>query len=192
MSLNSSAFPPDHILPAQPAAHGIAKRLVVVMGVCGSGKTTIAEGLHNELGWPWLDADTLHDTSNIAKMRDGIPLTDQDRKGWLERCHAWLKSCADQNTGGILACSALKRAYRNKLCQQDLDVQFVYLHADENTLNARLNARSGHFMPATQLPSQLDTLEPPQPDEPAWSLLTLHQPAEIIAEVMGLLKAKTN
>lgn len=106
MPLNSSSFPPDHALPAQPAAHGITRQLVVVMGVCGSGKTTIAEGLHNELGWPWLDADTLHEPASIAKMRDGIPLTDADRSAWLERCHAWLRGCAERNTGGILACSA--------------------------------------------------------------------------------------
>ncbi|MFH7812098.1 MULTISPECIES: gluconokinase [Acetobacter] len=189
MSLNSSAFPPGHVLPAQPAAHGIGKRLIVVMGVCGSGKTTIAEGLHNELGWPWLDADTLHDATSIARMRDGIPLTDTDRKAWLERCHAWLKSCAERNTGGIVACSALKRAYRTMLCAQGLAVQFVYLHADEGTLHTRLSTRTGHFMPPGQLPNQLETLEPPHPDEAAWSLLTLHQPAETIAEIMGLLKA---
>lgn len=190
MPFNSSDFPPDHALPAQPAAHGIAKRLIVVMGVCGSGKTTIAEGLHNELGWPWLDADNLHDADNIAKMQAGIPLTDQDRTAWLARCHTWLSSCAEQHTGGILACSALKRAYRNRLCAQGLNVQFVYLHADEKTLQTRLSTRTGHFMPASQLPNQLDTLEPPQPDEPAWSLPTQHQPAEVVAQIMGLLKAK--
>lgn len=192
MSLNSSAFPPGHVLPAQPAAHGIGKRLVVVMGVCGSGKTTIAEGLHNELGWPWLDADTMHDTANIAKMRDGVPLTDTDRKAWLDRCHAWLQSCAERKTGGILACSALKRAYRNTLRAQGLKVQFIYLHADENTLHARLHARPGHFMPPSQIPNQLETLEPPHPDEGAWSLPPQHQPAETIAQIMGLLKAGTN
>ncbi|MFT9089306.1 MAG: gluconokinase [Acetobacter okinawensis] len=190
MPLNSSAFPPDHALPAQPAAHGITRQLVVVMGVCGSGKTTIAEGLHNELGWPWLDADTLHEPASIAKMRDGIPLTDADRSAWLERCHTWLRGCADRNTGGILACSALKHAYRNRLRAQGLAVQFVYLHADENTLHTRVEARTGHFMPSSQLPNQLETLEPPHPDEAAWSLSTLHQPAETIAQVMGLLKAK--
>lgn len=192
MPLNSSAFPPGHTLPPQPAAHGIALQLVVVMGVCGSGKTTIAEGLHNELGWPWLDADTLHEAGNIAKMRDGIPLTDADRSTWLERCHAWLQHCAEQNTGGILACSALKRAYRNRLRAQGLAVQFVYLHADESTLHTRLNARTGHFMPSCLLPNQLETLEPPHPDEAAWSLSTVHQPAQTIAQIMGLLKAKTS
>lgn len=190
MSLNSSAFPPGHPLPAQPAAHGIARQLIVVMGVCGSGKTTIAEGLHNELGWPWLDADTVHDADNIAKMRSGIPLTDTDRTAWLERCHAWLQTCAEHNTGGILACSALKRAYRQKLCAQGLAVQFIYLQADEHTLHTRLHARTGHFMPPAQLPNQLETLEPPHPDEGAWSLLTLHPPAEVIAQIMGLLKTR--
>nr|WP_230975682.1 gluconokinase [Acetobacter garciniae] len=158
------------------------------MGVCGSGKSTVAEGLHNELGWPWQDADVLHSPQNRAKMAAGVPLVDQDRQDWLNQCHAWLEHCAAQGNGGILACSALKRAYRDKLRRNGLNPLFIYLHADVQVLNTRLEARGGHFMPASLLPSQLETLEPPAPDEDAWSFSTLYQPAETIAQILSKLR----
>ncbi len=138
MPQNASAYPTDSTLPTQPAAQGITRHLLVVMGVCGSGKSTVAEGLHNELGWPWLDADSLHAPSNIGKMAHGIPLTDEDRQGWLTRCHAWLAEKQKAGTGGILACSALRRIYRDQLRQDGVKPLFIYLSADTSVLAQRL------------------------------------------------------
>lgn len=188
MPQNASAHPTDSTLPTQPVAQGIPPCLLVVMGVCGSGKSTVAEGLHNELGWPWLDADSLHDPANIEKMSHGIPLTDADRQGWLSRCHAWLAEKQKAGTGGILACSALRRVYRDQLRQDGVKLLFIYLSADTSVLAQRLKTRPKHFMPASLLPSQLQTLEPPQADENALTFSVMPEPAEVIAEILTRLR----
>lgn len=188
MPQNASAYPTDSTLPTQPAAQVITRHLLVVMGVCGSGKSTVAEGLHNELGWPWLDADSLHAPSSIEKMAHGIPLTDEDRQGWLTRCHAWLAEKQKVGTGGILACSALRRTYRDQLRQDGVKPLFIYLSADTSVLAQRLKTRPDHFMPASLLPSQIQTLEPPQADEQALTFSVLPEPAEVIAEILTRLR----
>lgn len=134
--------------------------IVVLMGVSGSGKSTIGAALARELGWPLIDADDLHPPENVAKMAAGIPLTDDDRWPWLDRIvEALLEATAD---GGnvILACSALKQRYRDRLAAAG-DVRFVYLRGDFDTIAARVAARQHRYMPATLLGSQFDALEPP-------------------------------
>ena len=134
---------------------------VVVMGVSGSGKSTVGAELARRLAAPFLDADTLHPPANVAKMSAGEPLTDADRQPWLERVGAWL---AEHRTG-IVSCSALKRRYRDRLRTHCASAQFLHLDGSSDLIAARLAARSGHFMPATLLQSQLDALEPLAADE---------------------------
>jgi len=135
---------------------------LVVMGVSGSGKTTIARALSERLRVPFEDADDLHPEANVAKMRSGTPLTDEDRWPWLEVVGEWL---ADHADGGVIACSALKRRYRDQLRHHCHGAEFLLLHGDPDLLLARLTARSGHYMPPSLLTSQLETLEPLAPDE---------------------------
>ncbi|PCD79849.1 gluconokinase [Acetobacter orleanensis] len=175
-------------MPAQPVAAGIRKRLLILMGVSGSGKSTLAVGLRNELGWPFQEGDDLHPPANVAKMAAGIPLTDDDRWPWLARCQEWLAHCEQTGTGGILTCSALKHAYRDALRKGGLNPIFLYLHTTESVLLERLQNRTGHYMPPTLLPSQLQTLEVPGADECALALSADARPADTIAEILSYLK----
>ena len=135
--------------------------IVAVMGVSGSGKTTIGSRLARELGWPFLDADTLHTPARIDDMQRGIPLTDETRAPWLAAVREHMLD-ADRRGGHlVVACSALKAAYRRTL-DADLPVTWVYLKGAEPLIEARLEARDGHFMKAGMLASQLDALEEPE------------------------------
>ncbi|MBB2205377.1 gluconokinase [Gluconacetobacter takamatsuzukensis] len=167
-----------------PVAQGIPPHVIVLMGVSGSGKTSVAEGLHNLLGWPYQEGDYLHPQANVDKMSAGIPLTDEDRLPWLERCHAWIAERLADGGGGILTCSALKRSYRDILRQGSHRVTFIYLEVSRPILEARLSRRQGHYMPPTLLPSQLATLEVPTPDEHALVVECEGPPAEVIARVL--------
>ena len=138
---------------------------LIVMGVSGSGKTTIAERLAKELGWPFMEGDRLHPAVNVEKMRQGNPLTDADRAPWLDRIGEELKSWATDGTSGIMTCSALKRAYRDRIRSARPDVCFVYLKGSEALIGARVAARHHEYMPASLLRSQFETLEEPTPDE---------------------------
>jgi len=171
-----------------PVAKGIRPRVLVVMGVSGSGKTTIADGLKNTLGWPYEEGDTLHPKANVAKMASGTPLTDEDRWPWLEKCRDWI----DENaaTGGILTCSALKRVYRDFLRANGAELLFVYLKVPDFTLRQRLERRKGHYMPPSLLASQLEALEEPAADEPAIEVSVQHSPAEAVAHTIGALRAR--
>jgi gluconokinase len=135
---------------------------VVVMGVSGSGKSTVGAALARRLGVPFVDADTLHPSANVAKMAAGEPLGDDDRHPWLERVGEWLAGHGD---GGVASCSALKRSYRDRLRAHCPAVTFLHLSGSPELIARRLAARSGHFMPAALLASQFDTLEPLGPDE---------------------------
>lgn len=166
---------------------GIRPLVLVVMGVSGCGKTTLAAGLHNLLGWPYQEGDLLHPQANVDKMAAGIPLTDADRLPWLQRCHDWLKERVESGQGGILTCSALKRSYRDILRADAPGIVFVYLQIPPDILRARLERRRGHYMPPSLLPSQLATLEPPTPDEHPVIVTLEETPADMIAKTIGIL-----
>ena len=135
--------------------------MAIVMGVCGVGKTTVGRALATELGCSFFDADDFHPQSNVTKMASGIALTDDDRWPWLDRLAAEMHALRDRGQDGVLACSALRQAYRDRL-SRDGDVQFIYLKADASTIEPRLAARTGHCMPPALLASQFATLEEPQ------------------------------
>jgi gluconokinase len=135
---------------------------IVVMGVSGSGKSTVGAALAGRLGVPFEDADDLHPPANIAKMTRGEPLDDDDRWPWLERIGEWLVEHVD---GGVIACSALKRKYRDQLRHHCPSVEFLHLEGGRDVIEQRQASRPGHFMPSSLLTSQFETLEPLQPDE---------------------------
>jgi gluconokinase len=139
--------------------------IVVVIGVSGVGKTTVGVALARRLGWVFLDADDFHPAANVAKMRRGIPLTDDDRRPWLDALGGELGRRAAAGDDVVLACSALHRWHRDALRASAPDVRFVYLRAGYEEIDRRLRARTGHFMPESLLRSQLDTLEPPDATE---------------------------
>ena len=136
--------------------------VIVVMGVAGSGKTTVGSRLARELGVEYAEADTFHPKANIEKMSSGIPLTDEDRWPWLHAMADWIR--AHQDTGGVVSSSALKRRYRAVLGSGG-DVWFLHLHGPREVIAERMKNRSGHFMPVSLLDSQLADLEPLEADE---------------------------
>jgi carbohydrate kinase (thermoresistant glucokinase family) len=138
---------------------------LIFMGVSGSGKSTVAGDIARRLGWPMIEGDDLHPPANISKMSQGIPLTDEDRKPWLETIAARIDDWRQQSAQGIVTCSSLKRAYRDVLRSGHQDVRFVYLKGSYELLLDRMQHRTRHFMPASLLRSQFDTLEEPGPDE---------------------------
>jgi gluconokinase len=138
---------------------------LVIMGVSGSGKTTVATQLSERLGWSMADADDFHPQANIAKMAAGEPLTDADRWPWLRLVGEWIGDQAKAGERAVVACSALRRVYRDVLRQADERLFFVHLAGDESGIGDRMRQRNGHFMPAALLRSQLDALEPLDGDE---------------------------
>ena len=134
--------------------------ILVLMGVCGSGKTTVGEVLAQELAWPFFDADDFHPEANVAKMASGQPLTDADRWPWLDGIADEMRRVLARGGHAVLACSALKDAYRSRL-QRAGDVRIVYLKGDQATIAARLAERHHKYMPASLLPSQFAALEEP-------------------------------
>lgn len=156
----------------------------VVMGVSGSGKTTIAQNLARQLGWAFLEGDAFHPPANIAKMAQGIPLTDDDRHGWLLVLREHIRQAAQQETSLMLTCSALKRRYRDLLRQADPKLAFLHLEGARELLAQRMRHRSGHFMPADLLDSQLRDLEPLQDDEIGFSVDISDPPAALVASVL--------
>ena len=145
-------------------ARGPKNLHVVVMGVSGCGKTTVAERLRDSLGLAFAEGDAFHPRENVDKMAAGQPLTDDDRRPWLEALVAWTRDRAAEGVSTVLSCSALRRSYREILRGADPDTLFVHLHADFAVLAERMRARA-HFMPLSLLESQFDTLEPLEDDE---------------------------
>lgn len=135
--------------------------VIIVMGVTGSGKTTVGEALAASIGCPFFDADSFHSAANKAKMSSGIPLTDDDRWPWLAAIRARIDTLLAAGEFGVFGCSALKAAYRQVLGEGDARVRFVYLHGTEALLAERLRHRVGHFMNPALLASQIATLEEP-------------------------------
>ena len=136
--------------------------IVVVMGVSGAGKTTVGSALADALGWEFLDADEFHPPENVAKMAAAIPLTDADRWPWLERLNGELRARESRGRGVVLACSALKEAYRARLMKDLSKAQVVHLRGSIEFIRARMATRKHKYMPAALLESQFDTLEPPK------------------------------
>ncbi len=143
------------------AEGGTSRRAVVVMGVSGSGKTTIGRLLAERWSCPFVDGDDLHPEANVAKMAAGMPLDDRDRAPWLERVRAVIDEHAAKSGLVVVACSALRRAYRETIAGNRSDVCFVYLRGDADLIQNRMRERTGHFMPPELLGSQFDTLEEP-------------------------------
>jgi len=154
--------------------------IVIVMGVSGSGKSTVGALLAQRLGWRFYEGDDFHPPANIDKMAAGVALTDEDRYPWLTRLKGVMDECRLIGADAVLACSALRSRYRRYLVDGAPDVRFVYLRGDEKTLRSRLAMRSGHYMRAGMLASQLATLEEPAEDgtvvvdvdEPPWRLVS--------------------
>ncbi|ROO88609.1 gluconokinase [Actinocorallia herbida] len=161
--------------------------LVVVMGVSGSGKTTIGQLLAEALDVPFEEGDAHHPEENIAKMASGVPLTDEDREPWLDILGGWLRDNAA--SGGVMSCSALKRSYRDRLRDSAPTTRFLHLHGPKELLASRLQDRTAHFMPPSLLDSQLAVLEPLAADE-AGATLTIGPLPSVLAHralvVLGL------
>ncbi|MFO1055602.1 MAG: gluconokinase [Dongiaceae bacterium] len=164
-----------------------APRVLVVMGVSGSGKTTIASQLAGRLGWVFAEGDAFHPAANVAKMSRGEPLSDADRLPWLAAIAAWIDGQRAMRAGGIVSCSALKRRYRDLLLGGRPDVRLVYLQGGPGLIGARMRLRQGHFMPPSLLPSQLATLEEPGPEEHPISVAIDRPPGTIVDEILARL-----
>src|ERR1700704_2073914 len=136
------------------------------MGVSGCGKTTVAGILPRHMGWPSEEGDALHPRSNIEKMTEGQPLTDEDRDRWLTTIAEWVEKRLESNENGIITCSALKRSYRDLINRRGSGIMFVFLSGSKPAIAQRLATRQAHFMPASLLDSQFADLQDPQPDEP--------------------------
>lgn len=143
----------------------VAPRALIVMGVSGSGKTTIGKALADRLGWTYEDADDFHPPANVAKMSAGHPLSDDDRWPWLRAIAAEIDKVADRGGYVVFGCSALKRSYRDVLVHGRADTRIVYLDGSRETIARRIAARRHHFMPPGLLDSQFATLEPPGAEE---------------------------
>jgi gluconokinase len=161
--------------------------ILIVMGVSGSGKTTIATALAQHLGWPFKDGDELHPPSNIAKMHAGHPLDDSDRWPWLAQIAEWIDAWRAVGSCGVITCSALKRRYRAFLTKGRGEVRIIYLHGDMALIATRLAARSDHFMPSGLLASQFAALEEPAPDEHAIRVEVDQPVSETVAAIAAVL-----
>lgn len=160
-------------------------RFIIVMGVSGSGKTSVGKELAQHLGWDFHDADDFHPPENVAKMANGIPLDDSDRAPWLAALHDLISSTLKADRRGILACSALKERYRQQLLDGNPDVQIVYLKGTYDLIWPRMSVRKDHFMKPQMLQSQLETLEEPTN---AWTVDISRSVGEIVQQILKYLK----
>ena len=156
-------------------------RALLLMGVSGSGKTTVGVALARRLGWRFIDGDDFHPPANVEKMRAGTPLNDDDRAPWLERLNAVLRHSLAKDEPIVLACSALKARYRDQLAARLPGLQFAYLHGSLDLIAARVAGRQHKYMPASLLRSQFDTLEPPLQ---AWQI-DIDQPLDTVVEALA-------
>ena len=159
---------------------------LVVMGVSGSGKSTVAAGLASRLGWTMAEGDSLHPPENVEKMRRGVPLGDADRWPWLDRIGDLLRGWAAEGRSGVVTCSALKRVYRDRLVAARPDLLFVYLKGSAALIGDRVAGRHHEYMPASLLTSQFETLEEPLPGEP---VITIDATGTPEAEVEAIVRA---
>jgi gluconokinase len=174
--------------PVDGASRPSVPSVLIVMGVSGSGKSTIGALLAQNLGCGFEDGDGLHPASNIDKMREGIALTDADRWPWLAAIAAWIDKTRQSGGHGVIACSALKRSYRDVLIGDRDDVRLIYLKGDETLIARRMATRHEHFMPTKLLHSQFAALEEPGPDERPIVVSIEAQPPAIVAQIIAALK----
>ena len=170
-------------------AHRGSPPILVIMGVSGTGKSTVAQELAARLGWPFEEGDALHPEANVAKMHAGIPLTDADRQPWLERVAAWIDGQRAKKQPGIITCSALKRSYRQIIIGDRPEVRLVYLRGGRDLIAEHLAGRRGHFMPASLLQSQFDALEEPDPGEDPLTIDVGPPAGQVAEEIIRLLGA---
>jgi len=183
---------PDVPSKARPHMSVAPQRLalpvvLVLMGVSGSGKTTVAKLIADRLDWAFEEGDALHPPANVAKMAAGHPLDDDDRAPWLAKVADWVDARLDGGESGVITCSALKRKYRALIDRRGQGVEFVYLHGSRELIAERLATRQGHFMPSSLLASQFETLEEPAADEPVIRVEIGATPDAIADDVMAAL-----
>jgi gluconokinase len=167
--------------------------ILIVAGVSGSGKTTVGALLAGRLGWRFADADAFHTAAAIAKMRAGIPLTDEDRWPWLRAIGAWMDERIAHGEPAVITCSALKRAYRDALLGGRPEARMIFLSVSREEADRRLTSRHGHFFPERLIGTQFDTLEPPSPDEPRVTVVASgHDPAETVAAIIAVIQGGAN
>ena len=167
-----------------------AAQVLVVMGVSGSGKSTVAALIAEKLGWIFVDGDSFHTPEHVAKMRAGHALDDADRAPWLARIAVWIQQRLEAGESGVVVCSALRRAYRDVLTRGNRRVRIVFLDGDEALIAGRLAARRRHFMSPRLLESQFATLEPPGPDEHPITVGITEPPERIADRVVAQLAAE--
>jgi gluconokinase len=162
-------------------------RTIVVMGVSGSGKSTVAAELVARTGWAFVEGDSLHPAANVEKMSHGHPLTDEDRWPWLQAIADWIGERERAGENAVVTCSALRRAYRDLLRDHHPSVYFAYISVPEAVLSERLEHRKGHYMPPSLLSSQLATLEPLEPDEPGCTVFAESSPGAVAERILAEL-----
>ena len=164
--------------------------VILLMGVTGSGKTTIGLALATSLQWQFVDADDFHSPANVAKMRAGIALTDADRRPWLDAITAWMDERIATGEAAVVTCSALRREYRAELLDGRPEARMIFLSVDRAEADRRMAARTGHFFPEQLLGSQFAALEPPQPGEPGVTVVASDKmdPEEIVAAIIAIVQ----
>jgi gluconokinase len=164
--------------------------IVIVAGVSATGKSTVSGMLADRLHWRFADADKFHPAVNIAKMRAGIPLTHDDRWPWLRIVAKWMDKRIARGESAVVACSALKRAYRDMLLDGRPEARMFFLAVDRDEAARRLAGRHGHFFPEKLLDSQFDALEPPQPDETSVTVMPSGDPADTVAAIIAVIQPR--
>lgn len=159
--------------------------ILIVAGVAGSGKTTVGALIAGRLHWRFADADAFHPEANLAKMRSGVPLTDEDRQPWLHAVAEWMDARIASGESGVVTCSALRRSYREMLLSGRPEATMVFLQVSRDVLARRLASRPGHFFPSRLLDSQLQAFQPPQPDEGVPTVLAEGETTEVAARVIA-------
>jgi gluconokinase len=160
---------------------------LVVMGVSGSGKTTVGKAIATAMGWAFAEGDEFHSQASVARMAAGIALTDEDRWPWLQAIADWLDARSAAGDGAVVTCSALRRTYRDLLRQGRPYLRFCHVAADPALIEDRLRHRTGHYLSPSLLPSQLATLEPLQEDEPGVTVSGTGRPDEVLGRVLDAL-----
>ena len=186
-----SIVQPNAAVKIAPPKSAVPVSVLVVMGVSGSGKSTIGTQLALQLRWDFEDGDWFHPVRNIDKMHQGIPLTDEDRAPWLIAIADFIDTTRSAGGHAVVACSALKRRYRTVIIGNRPDVRLIYLKGDIELIGRRITARHEHFMPKSLLESQFDALEEPGPDENPIVVSIAPRPREIVAEILADLNPQS-